>query len=145
MFQPRGPYFRLSNNIAWKNDKENNNAFHSFGLRQSSNSFYSMLTYVLNRLFLSPLGGSYVILMPLSNNEWGNIGEGIEVNHNLKSLFNSFIDESYSKITSNWGINELATWQFYNRIHLPFNAPDLISLSAFSPYPYPSDNGTNLD
>jgi hypothetical protein len=42
--------------------------------------------YVLSKLFLRPFGGSKVILTPFYNTDLGKSFEGIEVNHNLKSL-----------------------------------------------------------
>ena len=48
------------------------------------------------------------------------MSEGIEVNHNLKSLCTAYLLLSKpSRILSNSGINDGAKWQFYNKIHYP--------------------------
>ena len=85
IFHPRGPYFLLSIHNAWKKFKPKNNFFHSLGFLQSSKRLAS--TYVNDRiiLFLIPLGGSYVIFIPLISNVTGNTFDGIDVNHILKS------------------------------------------------------------
>ena len=82
--------------------------------------------------------------MPLSSRDWGNSDEGIDVSHNLNSLFSSLLWASFSNIISSYGMNEWATWQFYNRIQRPSLAPFWISRAAFSPYPWPNDSGTNF-
>ena len=58
----------------------------SSGFLQSFNYLSSNCIYVLNKLFLNPLGGSKVILTPFYSTIVGNDFDGIDVNHNLKSL-----------------------------------------------------------
>jgi len=70
---------------------------------------------------------------------WGSRLVGKEVSHNLKSLWTSFL-LIYSYIDSNSGINDKATWQFYNKIHLPYYIANLINFNANITYPYPNDN-----
>ncbi len=87
MFQPIGPNFLLSWMIAWKKQNPKSNFLYSVGLRQSLNSFYEIPTYDLNKLALKPWGGYIVILTLFCKTEIGNEPVGIDVNHNLKSLW----------------------------------------------------------
>ena len=115
MFHPRGPYLRRSKQTAWKKFSPKNSFFHSIGFLHYSKLLASIDEKFLNILFFKPLGGSYVIFMPLINKVTGNTLEGIEVSQILKSLLTSyggFAQISYSCILSNSGIKEGARWQF---------------------------------
>lgn len=112
------------------------------GFLQSSSSLSSKFLYVLNRLDLKPYGGSIVILTLFYRTDIGKAGLGIEVNHSLKSLWR--LSLSSSTILSSSGIHEIAKWQFYSKLHPPFDIISRIIRSAFGPYPWPSDIESTL-
>ena len=115
MFHPRGPYFLLSNMSALKKQSPHINLFKATGLGEASISASSMARYEPRILFLRPLGGSFVILIPFYSIETGNFSLGMDVNHILKALPLSSLISSI--IPSRIGMNEGAKWQFYNTTH----------------------------
>lgn len=140
MFHPSGPYFLRSKMSAWKKANPKNSFFHWRGLLQSSKDFLSWVEKLLIKLFLRPRGGSYVILTPLIRMVGGNISEGMEVSHILKSRFTfSGFSAFCSMILSKLGMNEGAKWQFWRSTHLPSCIACLIPASANSAWPWPSE------
>ena len=137
MFQPIGPNFLLSWIIAWKRQKPNNNFLYSFGFLQSFSSSSDMLLYVLSKFDLRPWGGYKVILIPFCNTDTGKPGEGIEVNHNLKSLCILSFRSSTNFYSSD--IQLTAKWQFCSNTHPPFWELSFTILEAFLPWPWPKE------
>ena len=64
IFHPKGPNFLLSKTNAWKNERPNNNLFHtpnfedSYNLTESSKILLSYDKYDLIKEFFMPFGGS---------------------------------------------------------------------------------------
>ncbi len=83
MFHPIAPNFLLSKITAWKNANENNNGLNSLGFSHDSYTLSFKSVYVPVKFALSPLGGSFVNLIPVYNTGTGNLFVGIDVNHNL--------------------------------------------------------------
>ncbi len=100
---------------------------------QLFNSESGKLAYDLNRLALIPFGGSNVILTPFYKTLIGNLSDGFEVNHNLKSGWIYSFNSSQRRESSD--IQLTAKWQFYSKTHPPFDYSSFIIFSAFLPYP----------
>lgn len=81
-----------------------------------------------------PLGGSDVTLIPFYSKVTGKVSVGIDVSHNLNSVFSTF-SINFSISIKNLG----AIWQFYKTIHLPFYIANSKNFLAFFSYPYPNE------
>ena len=137
MFQPIGPNLRLSWMMAWKRQKPKRSFLNYELFLQSFNSSSDKLLYVLRRLDLKPWGGYRVILTPFCRTGTGKTGEGMDVNHNLKSL--CMLSCSYSTSFYSYGIQLTAKWQFCNNTHPPFWELSSTIAVAFLPWPWPRE------
>lgn len=76
MFQPKGPNLRRSWMTAWKKDSANSSFFQGPGLEQLSNPTSERSLYPLFTFAFTPLGGSFVSLIPFWSTRTGKICGG---------------------------------------------------------------------
>ena len=138
LLKPKGPNFRLSCTIAWKNDNENNKFLNSLPLLMDSAYWKADPNSTNERLRLAfkPLGGSVVNFIPFYNTLTGKYEAGIEVRNIRNWGFNwiSFIrSTNYYNIYSMDDIHDLARWQFCSNTQNPSFYALSINNSAFLP------------
>lgn len=90
-----------------------------------------MFLYVLNKLFLKPDGGYKVILILFCKIGIENDSDGIDVNHNLKSLCIPSFNPSTINYSS--GIQLIDKWQFCNKTQYPLEVDNSTNTLAFLP------------
>ena len=94
---------------------------------------------------LRPIGGSFVILIPLWSTVAGKTSDGYDVNHSLNELWElSYIPlcdliSICSQICSNRGIQDGYRWQFWRRTQEPTFLASWMTFSAIGPWFWPSE------
>mmetsp|Transcript_18335 Transcript_18335/g.62323 ORF Transcript_18335/g.62323 Transcript_18335/m.62323 type:complete len:304 (+) Transcript_18335:1484-2395(+) len=100
-----------------------------------------MSAYERARFAFTPLGGSFVSLMPFCSTGTGKILVGIDVSHSRNSSCTSDARSPCiaSTMRSSSSIQLEARWQFCRQTQSPLCCADLMMRSAMGPWPWPSE------